>query len=79
MNVHIVCDTDTIGVCRGMRSTLGRRGYKVINIALDLLKTVSFNGGLSFERWVEIKGHYGVGLVVLKVNDKDLEWNVNRD
>ena len=55
----------------------GRRGYSVSHVVLGLLKTVSFNGRLSFEIWVEIQGRGEVGLVVLKGYGEDLEWNIN--
>ena len=36
-------------------------------MVLVLLETVSFNRSLRFEIWVEIQGHGGVGMVVMKV------------
>ena len=41
------------------------------------LETVSLNGSLIFEIWVDIQGHRGVGMVALKVAGEDLECNVN--
>ena len=38
---------------------------------------MGFNVSLRIESWVEIQGHVGVGLVVLKVDGEDIEQNVN--
>ena len=67
VNVHLVYDTDIRGWCNGNRTTWGRRGYNISQMVLGLLETVSFNGRLMFERWVEIQVHGGVGLMLLKV------------
>ena len=76
--VHLVCDTDIIGVCYGKITTWGRRGYSVRHMVLGFLKTVSFNRSISFEIWVDIQGRVGVVLVVLRVAGDYLDWNVNR-
>ena len=55
-----------------MRTTCGRRGYIISHIILGFLGTMIFNGSLSFERWVEIQGLQGLGLVVLRLDGEDL-------
>ena len=40
---------------------------------------VCFNVILSFEKWIDIQGCGGVGLVVLKVDGEDFDWNVNQN
>ena len=40
---------------------------------------VNFNGSLRFESWVDINGHGGVGIMVLKVVSENLERNVDRE
>ena len=60
-----------------MRTTWGRRRYKISEMVLDPMETVSFNGRLRFESWVDIQGSGRVGLVVLKVNSKDLDRDIN--
>ena len=42
-----------------------------------LLERVSFNVNLRFEIWVKIQGLGRMGLAVPKVDDDDLESNVN--
>ena len=72
MRVKLVCDTDIRGVCFVMRTTCGRRGYIISHIILGFLGTMIFNGSLSFERWVEIQGLQGLGLVVLRLEGEYL-------
>ena len=41
------------------------------------METVGFNSSHIFEIWVDIKGRWGVGMVVLQVYTDDIECNVN--
>ena len=75
--VHIVCDMVIRGGGRGTITTWCRRGYNVIHMVLGLMETVSSNGSLIFEIWVDIQGRGGVGIMVLKVESEDLDRNVN--
>ena len=79
VHVHIVCDANIRGGYPGTIITWGARQYNVINMVLDLLETVSSNGILSFEIWVEIQDHVRVGMMILQVAGEDLEINVNRN
>ena len=58
---------------------LGKEGYNISHMVLGLMETVRFNVSFSFEIWVEIQGHGGVGLVALKVDVEDIKRNVNRN
>ena len=79
MHVHLVCDTEIKGGCSGTITTWVRREYNAIHMVLGFLETVSFNGSLRFDIWVEIQGHGGVGLMVPKVDGEDIERNINRE
>ena len=60
-----------------MRTTWGRKRYNVIQMVLDLLETLSVYVSLGFEIRVDIQGHGGVSLLVLKVAVEDLEKKID--
>ena len=38
---------------------------------------MGFNGGLSFEIWIDIWGCGQMGMVVLNISGEDIEWRDN--